>query len=515
MPRLLILVALVVVLARKSSTAFVLPSRAFQQQRQQNAPRRFLHKPQQRRRHSRFRLSMSVDSEDPFIVLNLNPTADKKEIKRAYKRMALKFHPDVVCTSQSTKEDRKKANDTFAKINWAYEQLNGKNASAKNTSKTSTSTGGYTPPHRRKSGAYTSDSKTYSTDWRDYIPNYKEEEEYNTDGDSFSQIFSDLVGAAAGAAVGGGGIFRDFVEFLEDNVDGYTSVGDSDDDDLYTLLRTGSIDEIAMEMDDTELVVSSLETKKQNVADELLMKTADLKFANKFSEKVELEALVSELEARKKVVDGYLSKARKRLLSLQTRYKELVVGGQRDSYSSSRGRRSTYSDPSSSRSSGYKSTSTSSSSYSSGTTSSSSSTTGRRESSTSSSSTASGSNKEEDEWKHQGFGSSGRRGRGSSRRAGRGRSSAGAGKEEQRARQQSSYEQTPPPPPPPRAETPPPRRETSSTRQSQSSSESWKPSVPPHRRTKSEPSQAQKDKKRLRELQVDDEFDKLKKELGL
>merc|ERR1712194_150564 len=41
------------------------------------------------------------------------------------------------------------------------------------------------------------------------------------------------------------------------------------------------------------------------------------------------------------------------------------------------------------------------------------------------------------------------------------------------------------------------------------------PFVPPHRRTQSSAESASKDRKRLRELKVEDEFDKLKRELGL
>lgn len=465
------------------------------------------------------RLYMSVDSDDPFVVLNLNPTADKKEIKRAYKRMALKSHPDVVCSSASTKEERKAANDRFAKINWAYEQLSGKNGSKQQaSSSTYTKQGaGYTPPHRRTSSYTSSSSSNTSTDWRDYIPNYyKEEEEYNTDGDSFGAIFSDLLGGVAAGAAGSGGIFRDFVEFLEDNVDGYVG-GDDDDGYLYTLLNTGTVEEVGMEMDDTELVVQSLESKKKNVADELLMKTADQKFATKFSERVELDAQIAELQARKKVVDGYLTKARKRLLSLQSRYKELIVGGaDARSYSRTSSSYDTRSRDTSSRSRSRPSSSPSSS-YSSR---SSTAAGGRGESTTSRSSSSSGN--EEGKWKHEGFGSSGRRGRGSSRR-GRSRS-GGAAAGEDRARQStSSYNRSEPPrqeaPSPPRrdvsATPPPPPRQATPTSSRQTSAEDWKPPVPPHRRSKAEPSQAQKDKKRLRELQVDDEFDKLKRELGL
>ena len=69
------------------------------------------------------------DTTDPFVLLGLdpnNPTADKKEIKRAYKRQAMKYHPDVVINADSTPEERKRASEEFAKVNAAYEILSGK-----------------------------------------------------------------------------------------------------------------------------------------------------------------------------------------------------------------------------------------------------------------------------------------------------------------------------------------------------------------------------------------------------
>lgn len=461
---------------------------------------------------SRLRQSLhmmsKVNSEDPFVILNVNPTADVREIKRAYKRAALKYHPDVVCNSGSTKEERRQANDHFAKINWAYEQLSGKQSTA------STSTTQPPPPPHRRKAASTSYSTNTSTDWRDYIPNYnKEEEQYDAGGDSFGAILSDLLGAAASTAAGSGGIFRDFVEFLEQNVDGYATTKNNDNADLDALLKYASKQEVAMEMEDTELVVTSLESKQRNVNDELLTKTADLQFAQRFSERVELEERIAELQARKRVVDGYLKTARKRLLSLQSRYKELVVGGRvSDSPPPPRGEytRSSYEPFTRGGTSAYSSSSSSSTSSSTGASS-------RRASTTTTSSSTS---ETENAWKTQGFGSSGR-GRGSSSRRGRSRPSSGterAREEPARDRPSSSTwntdessprqeRATPPQPPPPRTNTP--------ARTTVSSTDDWKAPVPPHRRSKSEPSQAQKDRKRLRELQVEDEFAKLKKELGL
>ena len=153
------------------------------------------------------------------------------------------------------------------------------------------------------------------------MPKY-DEEQYDSGGDSFGAIFSDLFAGAASVAGGRGGVFRDFVEFLENNVDGYTT-SSGDDAELRVLLQTGSLDEIAEEMDDTDLVVQQLSAKLKSVEDELIMVQAEINAAQRFSEKITLDERLSELKARKDVVEGYIKKARKRLISLQTRYKEV------------------------------------------------------------------------------------------------------------------------------------------------------------------------------------------------
>jgi DnaJ domain len=465
-------------------------------------------KPALPRRQSSLSMSVMDDSMDPFQILNLSPTADQKEIKRAYKRMALKYHPDVVTNQDTSTEARKQANDEFAKINWAYAQLSGKTGTTSGTttptsssSTSSSSSSSYTPPHRRKS-SWTYNPNQASTDWRDYMPTFDDDQVYDTGGDSFEKILSDLVkGAAVGAAgvAGGGkGIFRDFVEFLERNVDGYAAGGGADGDDnddaqLRILLNTGSLEDVGMEMDDTELVVQQLDVKKRNLADELIMRQADAKIASAYLERMELDEKVAELEARKQVVDGYLKKARKRLLALQTRYKELIVRGDNDVRA---GGRSYSWEPKSSSSPSSPGATSSASSR--GT----SSDDGRTDSTTASS--------DEDAWKHEGFGSSGRS-RGSSRRSSRTRDTRSTFSSQQYP---SSSEKAPSPPRQDSSFTP--RQPSASRAQSSSAtpSEPWTPPVPPHRRPFAE-TQAQKDKKRLRELQVDDAFDQLKKDLGL
>jgi hypothetical protein len=289
-----------------------------------------------------------VVSTDPFQVLNLSPTSDKKKIKRAYRLMAMKYHPDVVTNQDTPAEARKKANDEFSKINWAYAQLSGKSGTGSTTSSTSSSStspsSSYSPPDRRTS----SDSYTYNpyqvpTDWQDYVYNpfhvstdwqefgfmfkydgqqVDDKQVYDESGDSFDKIISDIFeGAAVGAARGAGsgrGIFRDFVECLESNVNGYAK--EVDIVKLRTLLNTGSVEDVGKEMDDAELLVQQMDLKRRNLANELVILRAHLT-------KMGLVEKVAEVEARKQVVDGNLKNARKWLLALQMRHKELLVRG--------------------------------------------------------------------------------------------------------------------------------------------------------------------------------------------
>ena len=441
-------------------------------------------------------------SNDPFVILGLStPTADQKEIKRAYKRMALKYHPDV-----SADTDKKVASDRFAKINWAYQQLSGdnKNASRSSTSKTASSSSSSSsnswsqPPHRRTASSSSSYSGP-SVDWRDYMPNNGQyDQQYDAGGDSFASIFRDLF---AGAAVGGYSVVNDLLEFMERST-GDASFGGfgkdaNNDAELRVLLQTGTLREIGQEMEDTELVVDQLAAKLRKVQDERTMAQADLSAASRYMEKLEIDERLEELNAREKVVEGYLKKARKRLLQLQTRYKEMIVHGQDDvrarsassrTWNTSRSSQSTTAAADSSRSS-----------------------------TASSESPSAGSSSRHadpaDAWKDDSFGSFGRR-RGSGRRRSSastsstrsetspGSSSSASSTRDAASASSSSYAKSP-------------SQSSSTSRTASSTSTNY--DLPPHRRIMSDTSGSRNDRdlRRLRELKVDEEFEKLKKELGL
>lgn len=425
-----------------------------------------------------------LSSTDPFQILGIDPTADSQAIKRAYKKLAFQYHPDMVTTKDSTSEQKRMASDQFAKINAAYEALSGKTGRGNSSSGTRTNTNynqpnAYTPPHRRTG---TTSSSSSSSDWRDYIPynTVEEDQKYDAGGDSFGAIFSDLFASASSRAAGSGGVVRDFIEFLEQTVDAYSSTStspsynsknDEEDAELLFLLQTGNIRQVGDEMDETELVLKQLNKKMERLDADLIELQADVAASSKFTQKMEMEETLEELRARKRVVDNYIQKARKRLLALQTRYKVLVVQGANDPKAGGTSRTT-------------------------------------RADTTPSSPPFANSKNAEESWKDESFGSFGR-GRGSSRRRAQrnpyvstattapdsASSSPSSSTDTSNSSRNSSYE------------APEPSRSKSSSAPGSSTY------IPPHRRPQSSP--AQDDKRRLREIKVDEEFEKLKRDLGL
>ena len=61
------------------------------------------------------------DDKAPFRVLEISADASDQEIKRAYRKMANKYHPDKV--SHLGKEMQTSAEEKFKAVNNAYQQL--------------------------------------------------------------------------------------------------------------------------------------------------------------------------------------------------------------------------------------------------------------------------------------------------------------------------------------------------------------------------------------------------------
>lgn len=61
------------------------------------------------------------ETDSSYKILEIEPSATDEEVKKAYRRMAMKYHPDKV--SHLGDEFRKKADEKFRKVNEAYEKI--------------------------------------------------------------------------------------------------------------------------------------------------------------------------------------------------------------------------------------------------------------------------------------------------------------------------------------------------------------------------------------------------------
>ena len=61
------------------------------------------------------------DTNWAYTALEITPSATNEEVKKAYRRMAMKFHPDKV--ANAGEEIRQQATDKFRAINEAYEHI--------------------------------------------------------------------------------------------------------------------------------------------------------------------------------------------------------------------------------------------------------------------------------------------------------------------------------------------------------------------------------------------------------
>jgi DnaJ-class molecular chaperone len=59
---------------------------------------------------------MNPSNQDPYMILGVSPGATGKQIKKAYRRLAMKFHPDM-------NPDDPEVEKKFKQLQWAYEGL--------------------------------------------------------------------------------------------------------------------------------------------------------------------------------------------------------------------------------------------------------------------------------------------------------------------------------------------------------------------------------------------------------
>jgi DnaJ like chaperone protein len=63
----------------------------------------------------------TVDRDWAYKSLEIEPTATNDEVKKAYRRMAMKYHPDKV--NDLGEDVKKSATEKFRSVNEAYEEI--------------------------------------------------------------------------------------------------------------------------------------------------------------------------------------------------------------------------------------------------------------------------------------------------------------------------------------------------------------------------------------------------------
>ena len=61
------------------------------------------------------------ETDSAYKILEIEPSASNEDVKKAYRRMAMKYHPDKV--SHLGEDFRKTADEKFKKVNEAYEKI--------------------------------------------------------------------------------------------------------------------------------------------------------------------------------------------------------------------------------------------------------------------------------------------------------------------------------------------------------------------------------------------------------
>ncbi|KAA8498548.1 Chaperone protein DnaJ [Porphyridium purpureum] len=244
---------------------------------------------------------------DLYKVLGVDKTASKVEIKRAYRRLALKAHPDVNKSPNAAAE--------FGRIQQAYDVL--ADDAKRRAYDIRMSTGA-----SAASGRQQSRYRPSANAWQ------KEQEAYETN-DSFGAIFSDLmselgkgVAGVAGAAgsSGGAGLVDDFLTFLEKQTGAGFGVGGSsrtEEREFEELLRSGSAQVLQAELEDVDFVLEMMAARRTKLREQQVMQERRRATAVETGERASYDAELSRVRAKLDKVERQVDEQRARKAKIE------------------------------------------------------------------------------------------------------------------------------------------------------------------------------------------------------
>ncbi|KAG5177667.1 hypothetical protein JKP88DRAFT_202323 [Tribonema minus] len=274
---------------------------------------------------------MAAPQGDLYAVLGISDAATKDQIKRAYRKAALKSHPDV--------SDAPDARVKFMRIVEAYEVLYNDKKRADYDRKRRMGSGG-----RSANGSGSKSYSPYSSSWStssssSYDPaaaaererRWREQNPTRDDiDDSFTKIFGDVLKKVVTTAAGGRGIVEDFVEFLESQVDGFSAGGAELDD----LIARGTTEELRAEADNARLLARQIKKKLVSVGEECLAAeraaaaggAASALTEDELDRQMERVDRAAGLRARYDGLKAYLRRADARLRRIERRLDQIDMG---------------------------------------------------------------------------------------------------------------------------------------------------------------------------------------------
>ena len=295
------------------------------------------HAPQLHHRCCRAPIAVSP-TDDPYSILGVSRDASDKQIKQAYRKLALRSHPDVnkapdaeaiftrIAEAYATLSDPKQraAYDRSGAGRWGAA-----GASARSSSGSSSpGWGGFDPsdPVGWATGGASNDPAAAAARaerqrrWREENPTPDEL------GDSFGSLFSDVI-SAVGSAVAGSG---DWLSLLDE-------LALSEGPELQSLLRSRDVEALAEELENTRWVQTTLASRIERLTEEVKSAEGDLadfrkdsaRSAGSMAKSYERE-LTKDLKRRtERVADAkrLLTQAQSREQRIQTRIDEVTSGG--------------------------------------------------------------------------------------------------------------------------------------------------------------------------------------------
>jgi curved DNA-binding protein len=137
---------------------------------------------------------MAVEFKDYYKILGVPRTASSDDIRKAFRKLAREYHPDVA-------KDKKNAEEKFKEINEAYEVLGDADKRKKyDTLGADWKSGGFRPPPG--GGAGGQGYRTYT--WPGGAAGGGGTEDFQFGGTGFSDFFEQFFGGRMGGAGGGG-----------------------------------------------------------------------------------------------------------------------------------------------------------------------------------------------------------------------------------------------------------------------------------------------------------------------